>query len=261
MIILIKLLLYIGLLLLLGGTIARHILTPHFPPRRILIIGFCLLVFGATLSVWWPLYQFGYTNPEEILEYLTGITAGRAALSVIMGGCVLLAAELSSLSWLAFIGAGAITLWGVAGIGHGASHGEQIRSLHTMHALSMTVWLGGILALLLSKASNQEYEMKRWRLFSPIALICAICSITTGIFMSLSHAGPIQGWFNTSYGLLLIGKIALTFSVLILAVNVRKRLQSKDNIHLLLWLEVIVLLIIIFLTSILGQTPSPAHPI
>lgn len=292
MIIFTKLLLYLGLLLLLGGCLVRRFLLPCFPPRRWLAAGLLALLIGASLSAWWPLYQFGYTRWEDILEYLTGVTAGRAAVSVVMGACVLLAAELSGLSVLALFGAGFVTLWGIAGLGHGAAHGEQIRALHTFHALAMTIWLGGLLSLLLVPSSKLSAidKLANWRIFSPVAATCAALSVFTGFIMSFNHGGNPLQWLSGNYGRLLILKIVLVSLALLLAFFVRKnlhnnkycrRLQTRqtsrlktmnqtDDIHAdyitrdinkIIWLECVIMLLIVLLTAILGQTPSLAHPL
>ena len=87
-----------------------------------------------------------------------------------------------------------------------------------LHVLAASVWVGGIACLLLAlpAATRQLQSAQRGRLllatlarFSPLALASVIVIAVTGVVQAYIDVRSIHGLLNTTYGALIIAKIAL----------------------------------------------------
>lgn len=250
-----SLMIYLGTALLLGGVATRHLLTPEQPARSWLGVGLGLLVIGALLQVWLTLSSVGFTAPGDILDYLMTSISGRATLMFLMGAFVSLAAEIGALSRLALLGGAAMTLWGLAGIGHGATHGDFVRVLHSVHAGAMSFWIAGVFAVFQSKGQWREVARK----FKPMALASVAVLVLTGSIMTVNHAGNVLQLPQSNYGLTLIVKLVLVALALGAAVGVRRAVARQKLMQFSLMRELLVLLAVLGVTAFLANTPPPTH--
>lgn len=251
------LLLFLGAALLVGGAAARHVLTPGRPARRWLGVGAAAILLGAGMDVWSTLHDLGFTSGSDVLTYLTTVTAGRATLTLLLGACLLLAVELGELAWLAALGAASILVWGLAGIGHGASHGPWVRGLHALHLAAMNVWVAGVAALLTVRPPPASLA----RTFTPYALGSVVTLAVTGSLMTWQHAGPplIRTLPSSLYGQTLLLKLALVALTVLAAVLVRRAFARGRGARLALSRELVLLLAVLGVTAALTQTPTPSH--
>jgi len=92
-----------------------------------------------------------------------------------------------------------------------------------LHVLAASVWAGGIACLLLALpgATRQLQDAERSRLllamlarFSPLALTSVIVIATTGVVQAYIDVRSFSGLFNTTYGALIIVKVALLLSLI-----------------------------------------------
>ncbi|CAM3275341.1 Copper resistance protein D domain-containing protein [Deinococcus saxicola] len=250
-----RLLLYLGAALLVGGVAARRLLTPGHPGLAWPGAGLVLLVLGGGLGVYTTLAALGFTAPADILDYLTGTVAGRAVLILWIGGLVVLAAETAQLSWLAALGACGVLLWGLAGIGHGALHGQFVHVLHTLHGGAMCLWVGGVFALLTRRGATAVLA----RRFTPYALGSVLVLGVSGVWMSLEHAGNLLQLATSGYGRTLLLKLALVALALGAAVIVRRAFSVGQGVRPRLAAEALTLLAVLGVTaSLSGQSP-PQH--
>ncbi|MBB6018309.1 CopD family protein [Deinococcus radiopugnans] len=250
-----KLLLYLGAALLVGGAAARRLLTPGHPGLGWLGTGLALLILGGGLGVSSTLSSLGFTAPADILDYLTGTGAGRAVLVLWIGGLVLLAAELAELTWLAVLGASGVLLWGLAGIGHGASHGQPVHVLHTLHGGAMCLWVGGVFALLSSAQATTALA----RRFTPYALGSVLVLGVSGVWMSLEHAGNLWQLPASGYGRTLLLKVGLVGLALGAAVIVRRAFALDRGVRPRLAAEALTLLAVLGVTASLSGQAPPGH--
>ncbi|WP_281416179.1 CopD family protein [Deinococcus aestuarii] len=244
---------FLGTLLLLGGVLARHSLTPGHPRRRWPALGLALLGLGAALEVGWTLAGLGFLTGDA-LAYLTGTAPGRAALTGVVGGALLLAAE--RLAWPApLLLPAAALLWGLAGTGHGATHGPGVRLLTALHAGAMSVWLGGVFALLTHPAPTAALA----RRFTPVALACVGLLALSGAALTLTHAGPPPGLPESGYGRTLLLKLAVFAAALLAAGLVRGAFAGRGPPRAALALEAGLLLGVLAVTAALGTTAPPSR--
>jgi copper transport protein len=87
-----------------------------------------------------------------------------------------------------------------------------------LHVLAASVWVGGIacLLLVLPTATRQLHSAERSRLllgvlarFSPLALGSVIVIATTGVVQAYINVRSVSALFNTTYGVLILAKVAL----------------------------------------------------
>ncbi|WP_192930745.1 CopD family protein [Deinococcus sp. AJ005] len=250
-----NLLLYLGAALLVGGAFARRLLTPGHPGLVWLGAGLALLILGGGLGVYTTLAALGFTAPADILDYLTGTVAGRAVLIVWIGALVLLAAEIADLTWLATLGASGVLLWGLAGIGHGASHGQLVYVLHTLHGGAMCLWVGGVFALLTRRGATAALA----RRFTPYALGSVLVLGVSGVWMSLEHAGNLLQLPASGYGRTLLLKVALVGLALLAAIVVRRAFAVGQGVRPRLAAEALTLLAVLGVTASLSGQAPPTH--
>ncbi len=104
---------------------------------------------------------------------------------------------------------------------HAASRVEGrawLITLTALHELATGFWIGGLPFLLLGLYVQRDSNV-RWyltRRFSRLALFSVILLVGSGLFMSFSYVGSWGALFGTSYGLMLIAKIAMLGAMLAL---------------------------------------------
>lgn len=245
---------FLGLALLLGGGFARHWCSPGTPRLRWLGAGLALLFVGAGLSIYSPLSELGGVRLADLLGYLTQVTAGQAAVLLLLGATLFFVAEIHRLPALVLAGVGLCALWGLAGIGHGGIHGGTVRGLHALHAGAMAVWIGGLGSQLLAPSGDRLAGLRQ---FSPVAAGCAAVIVLTGLGMSLEHVPSVAALQQSDYGRALVAKLLVFSGVLLTAASVRQAIRGQAP-RLRLWLEFTLLLTVLALTARLGGLPM-AH--
>jgi putative copper export protein/mono/diheme cytochrome c family protein/peroxiredoxin len=116
----------------------------------------------------------------------------------------------------------------LAAAGHAAAvEPDTVRAiaLDALHVLGAGIWVGGLvpLALLLRAASIEggadarPYAVLAARSFSRAALGVIVLLVMTGTALAITHVGSVAGLVGTSYGRLLLAKLALLVLILVLA--------------------------------------------
>ena len=91
-------------------------------------------------------------------------------------------------------------------------------ALTAVHELATGFWIGGLPFLLVGLYVNRD-RATQWyltRRFSSIALFSVIVIVVSGLFMSISYVGSWAALIGTSYGLMLLAKIAMLGAMLAL---------------------------------------------
>lgn len=246
---------FLGLTLLLGGALTRRWLTPGTPPVWLPGVGLTLLVLGWGGQVTLTLSALGLTAPGDVLAYLTATGTGRAMLTGVMGGLVLLAGTLSRWPWGLNLTAALVTAWGVAGVGHGAGHGLWVRGLHAAHVGAMAVWTGGVLALVCTRPLTPEHA----RRFTPAALGSVAVLAATGLLMSGQHLTTVAQWTGSGYGQTLLVKLTLVALTLGAAVFVRRAFARRAGERGALAREALLLAAVLGATGVLSTRPPPQN--
>ena len=91
-------------------------------------------------------------------------------------------------------------------------------ALTALHELATGFWIGGLPFLLLGLYVQRDKAVQ-WYLtqrFSRLALISVVLLVVSGFFMSISYVGSWHALIGTSYGLMLLAKIAMLGAMLAL---------------------------------------------
>jgi copper resistance protein D len=104
---------------------------------------------------------------------------------------------------------------------HAASRLEgrvPLIALTALHEVATGLWIGGLPFLLLGLHATR-HRATQWyltRRFSQLALISVIVLVSSGVGMSLKYVGSWGALIGTSYGLMLLAKIAMLLALLAL---------------------------------------------
>ena len=233
---------FAGLALLIGGVvflllIARRTSAARLT-RRAVWVGWALLVVAtiAALLMQGP-YAAGagigdavkWTVVHDVLRTRFGhVTEVRLLLLVV---AAVLLPFMSSFDrergvpvwWVAIGGVAAVMLAATPGYaGHAATGDFTIFAvpLDTIHVLAMSVWLGGLAVLLLAAFGGGFSGGLRRALgtFSRVAFWCVVVLVLSGVFASWRQVGfSIDGYTHTSYGNILLVKLAIVVALVGLA--------------------------------------------
>ncbi|WP_416900855.1 copper resistance CopC/CopD family protein [Micromonospora echinospora] len=278
-----KYLTYVGLLLLVGPVL---IFTAFWPrrlsrtgPARVTWTGFALVVAGTLAGLW---AQVPYTAGGGLLDVDGGSLrdvlssdfglAHLVRLGLLAASAFLLRPLLAGREGradrviLAILGVAALFTWPLAG--HPAASPAPPLSVFAdaVHLGSMAVWLGGLVVLagfLLRSAEEHELDAilpvwSRWAAIAVVALLLA------GTVNALIEVGSPSALVDTTYGRLLIAKIAL-FALVVGVAAVSRNLVRRWReaarprpLRRALWLELAVAAVVLGVTAVLVQT-TPAR--
>ncbi|WTL22786.1 copper resistance protein CopC [Streptomyces sp. NBC_01506] len=110
---------------------------------------------------------------------------------------------------------GAVVAAGIAGtwaLSEHASTGIQTglaMPLDVLHLLAVATWLGGLVSLLTALHRTPDIERAAVRRFSRIAFVSVMVLAATGLYQAWRQVGSWSALGGTSYGQLLLAKVAL----------------------------------------------------
>jgi copper transport protein len=126
-----------------------------------------------------------------------------------------------------------------------------------VHLLAMSVWLGGLAALLRSAPGREAVAR-----FSRLALVCVAVLVSTGIYQSWRGLGPLDALTGTSYGRILLVKIGVIVLVFVAAAFSRwwvRRKAAPGNLRRSVVVEAALAVLVLVLTTVLtGTLPGRA---
>ncbi|MFZ4585277.1 MAG: copper resistance CopC/CopD family protein [Acidimicrobiia bacterium] len=134
-----------------------------------------------------------------------------------------------------------------------------------LHVVAMSIWLGG-LALLVAESlpsGEQDADLRTGlQRFSPIALTAVIIIAITGVMQAYREVETIDALVSTTYGAILLAKIAAFIVAIAIAANVRRAARSDDaevppSARKLLAIECAFAVVALALTAALTST-TPA---
>lgn len=134
------------------------------------------------------------------------------------------------------VAAAAAALTASVALSHAASrmeHRPLLLALTAAHHLGMAAWLGGLLFLLLSLKWYEQSDAAPAlaRRFSAMAVWAMSALVLAGAGLSYFYAGSWPALVETSYGILLSAKIALTGAILALAAGNFVTVRSTNGMR------------------------------
>lgn len=143
---------------------------------------------------------------------------------------------------------------------HSAANGSHQLAIGSLavHVIALSLWVGGILSLLLISKSAQQIALPR---FSAMALWAAIAVVVSGATNAWVRLNFQSAW-SSSYARIVILKIILTALLILLGYRNRQELQKAGAtgwklISGLLAVEAVIMAGVVFLGSWLSQLAPP----
>ncbi|MCP2326911.1 copper transport protein [Hamadaea flava] len=278
---------YAGLLLAVGAAMVLLLLWParmsRRGPRRALAAGFGLVVL-STLGQF--VLQAPYVNGVPLnrttADDLAGVLDSQfgavmlARIGLLAVAAIVLSGALrrivshgeparSDLVILGILFAGAASTWPLAGHSAASPVPAVTVVIDTVHIAAMAVWLGGLAMLtlfLLRPKTATERELtaimpvwSRWATLSVSALLLA------GVVQALIEIGTLKALVTTTYGWLILAKVALVVVILGFAYLARSYVYNAPAGNVLRWavrVELGIAAVIIGVSATLTQT-TPAR--
>ncbi len=166
---------------------------------------------------------------SSMLESRVGVAWAVRAVVILACGVALTltVSRRASVWWRALLGAGLLAV-GVASAfgGHGATGRWQIIGIvaTVAHLGGMAVWLGGLVAVLVSFADIDDSSVRR---FSKVAFVSIVVVALSGVVQALRQLGSLNALTNTSYGTLLIWKVIAVAMLIAIAAVSRQATHGK----------------------------------
>ena len=271
---------YGGLVLLVGPTLVLALLWPHrlsrTAPTGLAYAGLGLVAFSTVLELW---LQAPYTTGggyfdggalRDVLASQFG-TTHLVRLAVLIAGAFLLRPVLSGrggtadralLAILAIVG---LATWPLSGHPSASPVPSVSVVVDAAHLAGMAVWLGGLVMLvgfLIPQADERELGAilpvwSRWAALAVAGLFLA------GTIQALIEVSTVSALFGTTYGRVIIAKIAL-FSVVIAVAGYSRRLvrarvaaSRPFPLRRAIWAELGITAVVLALSASLVQiTPA-----
>jgi copper transport protein len=275
---------YAGLVLLVGPVLVLALLWPHRLDRRgpakLINTGIGLVLFSTVLALWlqapyaYDVGLFGVTFGD--IRDVLGSTFGAVMLvrlGVILAAAVLLRPLLrgsggeskADLALLGVLGVAALATWPLTGHPTASPVAGVSVVVDAIHLASMAVWLGGLVmlvAFLLPRANAKELGAilpiwSRWAATAVGALILA------GTVQALIEVASFKGLVDSTYGRLILVKIALAACVIGVAGWSRRLVRSRtgeeapERLRRPVFLELGITAVILGVTASLVQIAPP----
>ncbi|MET0419104.1 MAG: copper resistance protein CopC [Actinoplanes sp.] len=275
---------YVGLVLLVGPTLVLALLWPHrlsrSGPAKLIWTGIGLITGSTLLAIW---LQVPYTIGSTLFDVrigdlrdVLGSTFGAVMLvrlGVICAAALLLRPLLTGsgtesktdLALLGVLGVAALATWPLTGHPTASPVAGVSVVVDAIHLAAMAVWLGGLVMLvgfLLRQATERELGAilpiwSRWAATAVAALILA------GVVQALIEVSSLNGLVNSTYGRLILVKVALVAGVLGVAWFSRRMVRARTaeaeprGLRRIVAIELLVTVVVLGVTSVLVQIPPP----
>lgn len=207
--------------------------------------------------------------PADILVNLVGsLSQAKSWLFTAAIALLVLVGTRIVLTWgwtTALFGVALFGLMPVAVTGHSSSGGQHDMATNSLllHLIAAALWVGGLIALLSHGRRQGEHLGLAASRFSRIALVCWIVMAGSGVVNALVRL-PLGDLFTTSYGLLVLAKVAALlvlggFGYLQRERGVKGIVEHGSGAALLRLAaaEVLIMLITFGIAAGLARTPPP----
>ena len=138
-----------------------------------------------------------------------------------------------------------------------SNHSLAIGSL-VFHVLFITLWVGGIIGLLIISPSTRAISIER---FSAFALWAAIIVSLSGLVNAYARLNFSAAW-SSSYSSFVVAKVAFTSLLIAFGAKHRRYILEKkpDAIYSLLGVEIFVMVLTVAVGGWLSTLNPPEHP-
>lgn len=211
-----RVLLYIGLLMLVGGAwvfgFAFHDARPG--SRTFMAAGAVLAVVGLVVFALAQKSSSGVPLSELLPTPIGRALLERAAGIAVAGVAVIVGSASSARRRIAWDVAGvaaAAVLFVHAAAGHAAAGGAVWFKVpeHFVHTVAVGVWIGGLAAVLVGvRGADPDERLTAVRRFSTVAGVALVVVAGSGLGRAYQEVGSWSALVSTGYGRIVIGKVA-----------------------------------------------------
>lgn len=274
---------YAGLVLLVGPVLVLALLWPRRlsrrNPARVVYTGIGLVLFSTLLALWLQapyslgvgLFDVRATDLQSVLASTFGAIL-LVRLGVVLAAAILVRPLLrgsgdsrGDLAILGVLGVGALATWPLTGHPTASPVAGVSVVIDTIHLAAVSVWLGGLImlfAFLLPQGDARELGAilpvwSRWAATAVGALLF------TGVVQALIEVSSVKHLVDSTYGLLILVKVALAGIVLAVAAYSRRIVRSRvddespKRLRRPVLAELAITAIVLGVTSALVQVSPP----
>jgi copper transport protein len=211
-----RVLLYIGLLLLIGGSWVFGFAFPSARPGSRTFMAAAVVVALAGLVVFAVAQKASAGVP---LSKLMPTPLGRAlverAIGIAIAGVAVVVGASSGkrrrIAWDVAGVAAAATMFVHASAGHAAAGGVVWFKVteHFVHVTAAGIWIGGLAAVLVGiRGAASDERLSAVRRFSTVAGVALFVVAGSGLGRAYQEVGSWSALFSTGYGRIVLGKVA-----------------------------------------------------
>jgi copper transport protein len=222
------------ILLVVGGAIALALVlgtaSPELRSRLFRILGglsfglafaaaLCIVLQGAVAGGFGLSEAFRWDTIHSVLQTRFGRAfSWQIGLAIVVGAVALLASR--SRRWDLMPLLALLFLPTISAAGHARTSGALAIFLDAFHVAAASTWVGGlaftVLALMLAGADRWPLASRAVPRFSLLAVISVATLITAGTIRGYQEVKSFHGLWDTTYGQLLLVKIALVLPLLLI---------------------------------------------
>ena len=179
----------------------------------------CIVLQGAVAGGFGLSEAFRWDTVHSVLQTRFGRAfSWQIGIAIVVGALALLASRSRRLELLPL--AALLLLPTISAAGHGRTSGPWAFLFDVIHITAASTWVGGlaftILALLLSGADRWPLASRAVPRFSILAVVSVVTLIVAGTLRGYQEVRAFHGLWDTTYGQLLLAKIALVLPLLAL---------------------------------------------
>ncbi|MFC6229864.1 copper resistance CopC/CopD family protein [Paenibacillus allorhizosphaerae] len=215
------------------------------------------------LFMWAHLWQLvGDGGAQELLRLFTATGIGYAwiggLLLALLSFVMLYRSALLDYAWVALV-------WGAKSfLGHAAAFEPKSETilLDWLHLAAASVWVGGLLFMLVLWSSAREEAKRLYGSFSLAALLAMLLLIVSGVMSVFIFLPDIAYITETAWGKYLLVKSGLVLLVVITATLIRLgyRRRKEASVGLLVRTDAVLMTLIVAIVGIFTYlTPLPAN--
>ena len=127
----------------------------------------------------------------------------------------------------------------------------------TAHLVAMSLWLGGLLLLLITPAGDHDgldhHQLDHW---SAIAATAVVVVVLSGVFQAWRQVAPLASLWSTGYGITLCAKLAVVIAMLAVAYAARRHLGSRPLRRPVAMEAALGAMVIAVTTVLVSQAPA-----
>ncbi|WP_082772033.1 copper resistance CopC/CopD family protein [Actinoplanes sp. TFC3] len=271
---------YGGLTLIIGPALMLALLWPRRRSRRapILLTRAGLVVTAAaTLGALWaqapagsgaPLWDVSVIELADVLASPFGLTLiARLAVLAVVAALLppVLRGERSR--WralvLAGLGVGGLVTWPLTGHASESPLRAAIVAADVVHLAAMAVWIGGLvtLSVFLLRGTHPRVLARILPAWSRWAALSVVWLVGAGVVQAVVQVGSFAAVWGTSYGKILLAKVAVLAAVLGVAALARRFVLSSrvmtagpGVLRRTVGIEVVATVVVLGLSAVLVQT-------